>query len=163
MSMSVENARTVAGGAEEAMSGPKPVVQMMRAAGRSPDCGAPGCASYEQSITLAARSLYRARRRRLQHFPSLERDFGEPVWDVILDLFVAEREGRSVSITSACVAASVPLTTALRWVQQLEEMKAVLREPDPTDRRRAYIRLSRSTAAAMEGYIRELIAEGAAG
>jgi DNA-binding MarR family transcriptional regulator len=154
--MPVENTRAVAGGAEETMAGSKPVVQMMRAGGRS------ACTSSEQSITQAAQSLYRARRRRLQHFPSLERDFGEPVWDVMLDLFVAEREGRPVSITSACVAAAVPLTTALRWIQQLEEMKVVFREPDPTDRRRAHIRLSRSTAAAMESYIRELM-EGAAG
>ena len=160
MNMPIENTRAVAGNAEEAMSGPKPVVQIRRTASRSPDSGAP---SYEQSITLAARSLYRARRRRLQHFPSLERDFGEPVWDLILDLFVAEREGRSVSITSACVAASVPLTTALRWIQQLEGMNVLLRKPDPTDRRRAYIHLSRSTAAAMERYISDLIAEGTVG
>ena len=163
MSMPVENARTAAGGAEEAMPDSKPVVQMVRADGRASDCGVPGCASYDKSITQEARSLYRARRRRQQYFPALERDFGEPVWDVILDLFVAEREGRPVSITSACVAAAVPLTTALRWIQQLEEMKVVLREPDPTDRRRAHIRLSRTTAAAMEGYIRDLMAEGAAG
>jgi hypothetical protein len=160
MNMPIENTRAVAGNAEEVMSGPKPVVQIRRTASRSPDGEAP---SYEQSITLAARSLYRARRRRLQHFPSLERDFGEPVWDLILDLFVAEREGRPVSITSACVAASVPLTTALRWIQQLEGMNVLLRKPDPNDRRRAYIHLSRSTAAAMERYISDLMAEGAVG
>ena len=98
-----------------------------------PDCGALTGAPATQLITATAKAMYRARRRRPRHFAMLERDFGEPVWDVMLDLFIAGREKRRVSVSSACIAADVPPTTALRWIQHLEEQAIVVREPDPLD------------------------------
>ena len=132
-------------------------------AGAIVDCGALTSAPATQLITAAAKAMYRARRRRQRHFAMLERDFGEPVWDVMLDLFIAGREKRRVSVSSACIAADVPPTTALRWIQHLEEQAIVVREPDPLDRRRAYLQLSEPMAAAMEGYITELVTGAGAG
>lgn len=132
-------------------------------AGAIPDCGALTSAPATQLITATAKAMYRARRRRQRHFALLERDFGEPVWDVMLDLFIAAREKRRVSVSSACIAADVPPTTALRWIQHLEEQAIVVREPDPSDRRRAYLQLSEPMAAAMEGYITELVTGAGAG
>lgn len=125
--------------------------------------GVPMDAPATQLITTAAKAIYRARRRRQRHFAMLERDFGEPVWDVMLDLFIAGREKRRVSVSSACIAADVPPTTALRWIQHLEDQAVVVREPDPSDRRRAYLQLSEPIAAAMEGYITELVTGAGAG
>ena len=131
--------------------------------GRPVDCGAQIAGPPEHVITAAAQSLYRARRKRDRYFDMLERDLGEPVWDILLDLFVAGRQGRLVSISSSCVAAAVPATTALRWIQHLEDKTLVIREPDPSDRRRANLSLSKSMAAAMEGYISDLVSGAGTG
>jgi DNA-binding MarR family transcriptional regulator len=150
---------------EEVVRRLEAVIDLLRGekvGGPGPDCGALTSGPANQMITAAAKAMYRARRKRQRHFAMLERDFGEPVWDVMLDLFIAGREKRRVSVSSACIAADVPPTTALRWIQHMEEQAVVVREPDPTDRRRTYLRLSEPIAAAMECYITELLpGEGA--
>jgi DNA-binding MarR family transcriptional regulator len=45
----------------------------------------------------------------------------------MLDLFAYSRAGRAVSISSACVAAAVPQTTALRYIGKLEAEGLVAR------------------------------------
>ena len=79
--------------------------------------------------------------------------FADPAWDVLLDLYASELEGRPVSISSACIAAAVPATTALRWLGRLEELGLTEREDDPLDSRRSYVRL---TVRAREGIERWL-------
>lgn len=127
------------------------------------DAGTPHDPGSDTAITAAAKSLYRARRRRERHFEALGCAFGEPMWDLMLDLFVAERERRRVSVSSACLAADVPATTALRWLQQMEEQGLLERRDDPSDRRRAHVRLTEPTERAMERYITELVYGSATG
>jgi DNA-binding transcriptional ArsR family regulator len=91
------------------------------------------------ALTLA-RMLYAERRRRDRSFPA--DIFGEPSWDILLDLFVARGEGRRVPTTSACIGAHVPPTTALRWLRLLEGHGLVEREEDERDGRRTFVRLS---------------------
>lgn len=98
----------------------------------------------------AVRSTIRARRLRDQHFAS--ELFADPAWDMLLDLYAARLEGRRVSVSSLCIAASVPPTTALRWIGTMHDAQLFGREPDPTDRRRAHITLTDRAAAAMRGY-----------
>jgi hypothetical protein len=94
----------------------------------------------EEDPILARRVRAYIKGRRLRIFPAAL--FADPAWDILLDLFVEELERKVVSVTSACVAAQVPPSTALRWVAQLEQAELVLRDPDPHDRRRYYLRLS---------------------
>lgn len=82
--------------------------------------------------------------------------FGDPAWDMLLDLTAAHAEGTRVSVTSLCIAASVPATTALRWLTQMVESGIFVRVPDPADRRRAFIGLSDKAVAAMSGYFASL-------
>lgn len=82
--------------------------------------------------------------------------FGEPAWDMLLDLTAAHAEGVRVSVTSLCIAANVPATTALRWLTQMVESGIFVRVPDPADRRRAFIALSDKALAAMAGYFASL-------
>ena len=98
----------------------------------------------------AIRATIRARRLRDQHFAS--ELFADPAWDMLLDLYAARLEGRRVSVSSLCIAASVPPTTALRWIGTMHDAELFGREPDPTDRRRAHITLTDRAAAAMRGY-----------
>jgi len=98
-----------------------------------------------------ARQTYEDRRRRNKIFKS-EELFGEPAWDILLDLFVAAKERRRVSVTSACIGSAVPSTTALRWISILERQGMLMREADPGDARRVYVRLSPTGYEAMLEY-----------
>lgn len=98
-----------------------------------------------------ARQTYEDRRRRTKIFRS-EELFGEPAWDILLDLFIAAKERRRVSVTSACIGSAVPSTTALRWIAILEKQGLLVREADPGDARRVYVKLSARGYAAMLEY-----------
>ena len=104
---------------------------------RPGELGTPAPASHLLALALAA---IRQRDDRLQHFrPEL---FGDPAWDMLLDLFVARLRGELVCISSLCIAAKVPPTTALRWIGNMEAHGEILRRPDPTDRRRIHAFIS---------------------
>lgn len=98
-----------------------------------------------------ARQTYDDRRRRTKIFASDEL-FGEPAWDILLDLFIAAKERRRVSVTSACIGSAVPSTTALRWITILERNGFLAREADPGDARRVYVKLSARGYSAMLEY-----------
>jgi len=98
-----------------------------------------------------ARQSYDDRRRRTKIFRS-EDLFGEPAWDILLDLFIAAKERRRVSVTSACIGSAVPSTTALRWITILEKQELLVREADPGDARRIYVKLSTKGYDAMLEY-----------
>lgn len=102
------------------------------------------------ALTLA-REFYSGRRRRARFFSTDL--FGEPTWDIMLDLYVAGREGRRVPTTSACIGAHVPPTTALRWLRILEMRGLVEREDDGRDGRRTFVRLTARGQAALLGFL----------
>lgn len=98
--------------------------------------------------------IIRQRRLRDRYFES--ELFADPAWDILLDLTAARAEHRRVSVTSLCIAAAVPPTTALRWIAQMTEMRILVREQDERDKRRAFIAMSDDTADAMARYFDEL-------
>lgn len=87
--------------------------------------------------------------------------FGDPAWDILLDLTAARAEHARVSVTSLCIASGVPPTTALRWIAQMSDAGLLERVEDETDRRRTFIALSDSAADAMARYFMELGREAA--
>jgi hypothetical protein len=100
----------------------------------------------------AIRSMIRARRLRDQYFSG--ELFADPAWDMLLDLLLARLERRTVAVSSLCIAAAVPPTTALRWIKRLTEEGIFVRTADPRDGRRVFIDLSDEAADAMAAYIR---------
>lgn len=96
------------------------------------------------------KSILSRRRARDQFFDG--NLFADPAWDILLELYAAELGQRRVSVSSVCVSASVPATTALRWINHLESKDLVRRKPDPLDGRRVFLSLSGSGIAAMERY-----------
>lgn len=58
------------------------------------------------------RDIIRQRRAREQDLPA--NLFADPAWDILLDLTAARIEQKRVSVSSLCIAAAVPSTTALR-------------------------------------------------
>ena len=97
------------------------------------------------------RGMIDDRRARDRFFP--REIFGEPAWDMLLDLMLAAEEGREVAVSSLCIAAVVPTTTALRCIRNLIDLRLFERHNDPRDARRAFIRLSDPAQAAMARYL----------
>lgn len=100
-----------------------------------------------------ARALYKERRRRDRDIPFAARLFSEPAWDMLLDLFIAGEAGPAPRVTSLCHAASVPMTTALRWVAILEDCGMITTTDDPHDRRCRTIELTPEARAHIETYL----------
>lgn len=96
------------------------------------------------------RRIIANRQKRIRFFDA--NLFADPAWDMLLDLTAARCEGHQVSVTSLCIAAGVPATTALRWITQMVDTGVFQRVADPADKRRAFIALSENAAAGMAGY-----------
>ena len=104
------------------------------------------------------RKAIRARRLRDLHFADAM--FEDPAWDMLLDLYAAALEGSQVSVSSLCIAAAVPPTTALRWIARMTEVGLFEREADPFDRRRAFMALSDLARNKMDRYFTMLAQNG---
>ena len=90
------------------------------------------------------RSVIKARGVRRRIFgPDL---FADPAWDMMLDLFASELEGAAVCVSSLCAAANVPASTAIRRISTLVNQGAFVRDLDPMDGRRVFIRLSKEAS-----------------
>lgn len=100
------------------------------------------------------RGLIKARRSRDRHFDS--ELFADPAWDILLELYAAELGQRRVSVTSLCIGAAVPATTALRWIKALEKKGMIRRRPDSMDARRVFVSLSPETIESMEQFFRNV-------
>ena len=100
------------------------------------------------------RRLIRIRRMRDELFPA--EMFADPAWDMLLDLFAARLEQAQVSVSSLCIAAAVPATTALRWIKTLTDDGTFVRESDPRDGRRVFVALSERSLFAMTRYFQRV-------
>ncbi|MES2903123.1 MAG: winged helix DNA-binding protein [Pseudomonadota bacterium] len=100
------------------------------------------------------RSAIRARRLRSRYFD--EELFADPAWDMLLDLLQAELAQHRVPVSSLCIAAAVPATTALRWIKSMTDAGLFVRRADPHDGRRIFVELSPEASMALRGYFGEL-------
>lgn len=96
------------------------------------------------------RSIIKLRRMRDRFFDPLL--FADPGWDILLDLYAAHEEGKAVSVSSLCIAAAVPPTTALRWITNMTASGLLVRVQDPGDARRVFIELSPQARQQMDAY-----------
>lgn len=89
-----------------------------------------------------------------------EEIFGDPAWSMLLELYGAELLGLPMPVSSLCIAAETPATTALRRLGELEQAGLVLRRPDPADRRRVFIALTaegrEKLESCLEGLVRDV-------
>jgi len=110
-----------------------------------------GFTSHVPEVSVeAVTAVIRARRMRSRFFDA--ELFADPAWDMMLDLFEAELLHRRVAVSSLCVAAAVPATTALRWLKAMTEKGVFIRRNDPMDGRRVYVELSSETSQALRRY-----------
>jgi|RhiMethySRZTD1v2_1073278.scaffolds.fasta_scaffold1729408_1 DNA-binding MarR family transcriptional regulator len=78
--------------------------------------------------------------------------FGDPGWDILLELYAAHLEQRRHTIGTLCDAVPVPPTTILRWITTLEAESLVKRANDPMDARRVFVVLKSSGRSAMHRF-----------
>lgn len=100
------------------------------------------------------RSIIRARRLRARFFH--EELFADPAWDMLLDLLQAEIAQLRVPVSSLCIAAAVPATTALRWLKTMVSQGLFIRRADPHDGRRVFVELAPEASKALRSYFGEL-------
>ncbi len=114
--------------------------------------GAGPCSFPEARARLVRRVIRRRRRREKLFAPDI---FADPAWDMLLDLYAATLESGSVSVSSLCIAAAVPATTALRWITALTDARLFERVADPNDGRRIFIRLGTEARQKMDRFFDE--------
>lgn len=100
------------------------------------------------------RSVIRARRLRARYFS--EDLFADPAWDMLLDLLQAEIAQLRVPVSSLCIAAAVPATTALRWLKAMVGEGLFIRRADPHDGRRVFVELAPEASHALRRYFGEV-------
>jgi CheY-like chemotaxis protein/DNA-binding MarR family transcriptional regulator len=98
----------------------------------------------------ALKQMRSMRRMRSQHFPT--QLFSDPCWEMLLDLYDGHLAGAEVTVTSLGAASGVPLTTALRRMDQLKAHGLIERAEDLEDKRRTIVRLTRAGLEAVEGF-----------
>ena len=117
-------------------------------------CDAPECGQFSPNLgqlRQEASRIYAVRRRRERFLPQAV--FGEPGWDILLELFAA---GAPLSIKRVCVAANVPYSTAWRWIAVLEQNGMINKVLCGTDRARTLLTLSGQAEQLMVQFVTEI-------
>ena len=104
-----------------------------------------------EALAILARREHQTRRLREELIPSLQ--FGEPAWDILLDLFAHTIVGKAVHKTSAQIAAHCPPTTALRYIDILEDEGLVKHDKCEKDARVVLLQLTDAGVVSVGSYL----------
>lgn len=135
------------------MTGPRDTGPPPKSAANDQQYPVTGTLGQTTSSTILAKRIIKLRRRRETLLGNAL--FADPAWDMLLDLLVAEDEDRAISVTSLCIAAAVPVTTAQRWITVLAESGLITRKPHPHDRRTVLVRLVPETSSRLRSLLGE--------
>jgi DNA-binding MarR family transcriptional regulator len=95
-----------------------------------------------------SRRIFEFRRRRAEVFG--KGMFGEPAWDMLLALYMEASSGPKVTVGRLSEMTDTAQTTAIRWLDYLENHGLVRREPHPTDRRAVRVELTGKGRSALD-------------
>lgn len=113
----------------------------------------PDLANY--STREIARSWMLVRNLRTEFLPrSL---FGEPAWDLLVALFVWDDTGSPMAVSELAKLVDAPASTAVRWMQYLEEKGLVVRRRSDRDRRILKVSLSDEGRRRLDAYFQKVI------
>ncbi len=105
----------------------------------------------------AVRAVLAGRRRRTAYLGGLR--FYDPIWDMVLELYVATCERRHIAVSRLCKLSGGSTTTALRHIEQLEALGYIVRQSDPDDGRRLIVITLPPLLNALEQWLDLQIAE----
>jgi DNA-binding MarR family transcriptional regulator len=110
-----------------------------------------------EEVAKVVRRVIEARTLRLD---IVRRDvLSDPAWDMMLYLFLARLEQREVSVSSLCIAANAAPTTALRYISLLDQENVLKRHGDPSDKRRAFLRMTDACFDKLTNYFEHISTE----
>lgn len=115
-------------------------------------------AMHDGDLTEFARQLLAGRKQRDLYFDPML--FSNPAWDILLNLYVADAEGKPISVLDSCAASTVPQGVALRWLGYLKQEEMVIEAPDPARPRQTLLRLSDQTRLTISSYLGSLTSLG---
>lgn len=104
-----------------------------------------------------ARRLLALRRLRQTTFGAIHS--ADPVWAMLLELYIQTREGRPVSISSLSLSAGVPATTALRCINSMVSSGLLARRGDPRDGRRVFVVFGEGAEESIDSFLARSMAE----
>lgn len=115
--------------------------------------------SHERSeLVERARQTYVNRARRARIFSEVM--FGEAAWNMLLALYSTEASGSRQTVSRLAELSGAPQTTALRWLDFLENREGLVRrKPKPTDRRIYMIELTDKARRALDTYFSEVLVD----
>ena len=99
-----------------------------------------------------ARGEYRRRRMRERYFD--KKLFGEPAWDMLLELYASELNDEKISTSNLILSSSAPSSTALRWIKHLEDSGLVSKTSSHLDGRVQYQSITNCGFEAMTNYFK---------
>ena len=94
--------------------------------------------SQQQLVKLAKR--IRDMRKARTRFFDIDL-FGEPAWDIILALYLSDAEGYRLKVTDLVNESQATASTALRWIDRLQELGLITRRENPLDRRSQFLEM----------------------
>ncbi len=80
----------------------------------------------------------------------------ESSWDILTELMSLELSGKRISVSGLCLAANCPVTTALRRIDELTDLGLIVKDPDPADARRLYVRMTEVGRSKMEEFLNQV-------
>jgi DNA-binding MarR family transcriptional regulator len=101
-------------------------------------------------LVRRAAALFKARQLRSSIFGQAL--FGEPAWDMLIALYLADSKGQPVTVSGLAEWARCPSTTGLRWLQVLEAKRLASRRAHPSDRRMHFVELTERGRQALDGF-----------
>lgn len=104
----------------------------------------------------AAVQILADRRARTGYFSNPDM-FGEPAWDILLDLYIHQFQNDDVSVKNACVGSGASANSALLWLKLLEERGLIFTDDDPTDQKRKLVRLTSEGYESMTRYLNDIV------
>lgn len=121
-----------------------------------------GCATFGPARELASKRVETAlktaqrafdERKTRTDFVGSSEMFGEPAWDMLLDLFIRQTKDEQISGQSVFINAEAPTATAKRWLKVLEQNGLISAHPDPAGSEVGRVHL---TPTGYEGMLRYL-------
>ncbi len=116
-----------------------------------------GCQA-DPSLLSLARQTQQARFNCSKHFP--KNVFRDSAWDIMLELFAIEQEGRKMCVKETMAISGESATSTIRRLEGLEEAGLIFRRYDPMDHRRMLVHLTIRGREAMVAFLHHLFEVG---
>jgi DNA-binding MarR family transcriptional regulator len=79
--------------------------------------------------------------------------FRDPAWDMLLDLYSAEQEGKRLTVSQLCYGSGVAIATALRHIDRMVQANLLERRENVSDHRSTIVSLTPAAKAKFERFL----------